>query len=242
MPSMSEKLSNNWISLSLAWERFCDFGERDSNRREQLEEARNAAREASAKDVQMRLAIAANWQKKIQNELVWRIYDGEFDAIGIDITNGVSTPEAQIPRQLFEPTPESFSISWDENRLSVFGRTIVAIRIAPSEALLQRLESTPRVEPGSAVEVSPLAADDFPAEAGATSYESLRAEAILYLFQTYPNFERARLERRIELMVDYIETHHPDVETRWGFDRSSYYATVKRLRSAGHLPSKNVQE
>ena len=136
MPSMSEKLSNNWISLSHAWESFCDFGERDSNRREQLEEARKAVREASAKDVQMRLAIAANWEKKIQNEFVWRIYDGEFDAVGIDITNGVSNPEGRIPRQLFDPTPQSFSVSWDENLLHVFGRTIVAVQVAPSAGLL----------------------------------------------------------------------------------------------------------
>lgn len=199
------------------------------------------ARESPLAQAGESLDSLAFWTKKIQYEFAWRIHDGEFDAIGVDISNGVSSPEGAIPSELFDSTIESFSISWDENRLSVFGRTIAAIRIAPSEALLQRMELR-SARDAAPVQPSPLTRADFPSEPGATSYEQLRAEAILYLFRTYPNFEGIKLPRRLVMMCDYIDTNHPDVDTSRGFDRSSYYSTVKYLRSTGQLPSKNVQE
>jgi len=134
MPDIDPNGSRDWVRLGRAWEHFCDFGDADSDRRAQLAEARRAAREAPVDKIADALRSLEFWERKIQHEFVWRIYDGDFDALGIDVSNGISNPETSIPQRLFDPTVESFSISWDENRLSVFEKTIVGIRVAPSIA------------------------------------------------------------------------------------------------------------
>jgi hypothetical protein len=77
----------------------------------------------------------------------------------------------------------------------------------------------------------------LPAPAGATSYETDREQAILELYRSVPNFGRLKIERRLDLLREKMSKSAAS-----GFGRSSFYDTVRKLREAGKIPSKNVRK
>ncbi|RYD84661.1 MAG: hypothetical protein EOP84_04880 [Verrucomicrobiaceae bacterium] len=237
MPENVEERSKYRVSLESAWEVLCDFGQPDSDRRASLKQARRVTQKCSVADSAQAFQQLASWERKIKYEFVWRIYDGDFDAFGIDISDGVSNSERLIPHRLFDQRVESFVIAWDENRLSVFGRTIVGIRIAPGESVLRRLELAKPTDTANP-QFSPAKPADYPAPSGAKSYEDRREDAILELYGLHADFEDMTFEAKLEKVIALVGG---DLAKR-GFGRTAVYETIARLKSEGRISSDNVRK
>lgn len=231
MPENAKERSKDWTRLESAWEVLRDFGDPESNRRIQLADARRTTRECTLAESDLAFQQLASLEDKVKSEFLWRIWDGDFDAVGIDISDGLTNRENLIPHVLFDQRVPSFSIAWEENRLSVFGKTIVGIRIAPSETALARLALAEPKE-NAKPRLGPPKPTDYPTPSGAKSYEAKREDAILRLYVLYDDFEDMTFETKLEKVIALIGE---DLAKR-GFGRTAVYATIARLKEEGRIP------
>jgi len=165
-------------------------------------------------------------------------------AVGDLVATGLPPPTAgRFERVSIEDAFwDAASIDVEAGSAMAMGIKYVAVRVF--SAPVSQAEPAHLTEPSSDFKCERVvqpAASDLPSMAGATSFEDIRSAAILYCFRTHADFGKFKLDRRLQMVVDYVDTNHPEIDTSWGFDRSSFYATVKNLKSAGLLPSKNVQ-
>lgn len=81
----------------------------------------------------------------------------------------------------------------------------------------------------------------FPEKAGATSFADERETVILTCFAKFEDFEKWSFPQRQKALRAEAASRFPDRDWSRGFGRTAIYDTIRKLRSAGRIPSDNVR-
>ena len=138
---MSETEEEIWRSaepLSEAWLTYCDYGTPGWDRAAELKFLYRGGEKNTKASIEAHVDRAERLEAGLKKEFLWRIHDGEFRALGRDITSRISAPVEFIVGAFFGRYDDEFEIDWYRSEIKALGRHIVEIRVVPDKTRAER--------------------------------------------------------------------------------------------------------
>ncbi|MDQ7076639.1 MAG: hypothetical protein Q9M45_02145 [Robiginitomaculum sp.] len=167
------------VPLRWAWEKFADFYMEGYDRRGLYKRLGIPSDTETVEETELRIRKREKLEASLKRELLSRICEEEYVVFGRDITQTISSALTRLPNSLFNDREKSFDIDWETSRITVFGKTITEIKIAPVDLSLSRTEKPKSGRKPDIPNLAPIARelakerDDFPAPVLAESARML---------------------------------------------------------------------